>query len=370
MELVAKKLNWGALLPAVLAITLATPLSAQEQVVEYGRIVQADDGTGSLDYLLGEETSLQREEKKAWIPVLSPLMIRLDCWMTRVVNIHTFYSQQAADEYFAMAEYCSDIPLSMDPNIYNNTGLKYTVLSPVYAWCPGLLNRRGILGGAGGYGVPNPFPSVASAPYSGQPMGAPPASMESYSAPPSNQGLQPMPQPEMIEEEIVIEVGSVNAPRNIEPPRSENVTTGGKWSQMSDAEILAHFGLDPSMAARAKQAADMDGSRLEEPVVESDLWQFAEEAPTVSLPREEVVALNGGTTVPQSVMSQPAQPIILEERIIEKPTVTQTSIMQEPEIELEFDETAELEVESKSEFSSTDAEYDRMREIEKELLGF
>jgi len=62
MELVAKKLKWGALLPAALFIALATPLSAQEQVVEYGRIVQADDGTGSLDYLIGDESSVRSEE--------------------------------------------------------------------------------------------------------------------------------------------------------------------------------------------------------------------------------------------------------------------------------------------------------------------
>ena len=55
MELVAKKIQQGSILTVVLLIALATPLHAQEQVVEYGRIVQADDGTGSLDYIAGED---------------------------------------------------------------------------------------------------------------------------------------------------------------------------------------------------------------------------------------------------------------------------------------------------------------------------
>ncbi|MCA9436370.1 MAG: hypothetical protein KC978_11325 [Candidatus Omnitrophica bacterium] len=377
--MVAKKIQQGSILTVVLLIALATPLHAQEQVVEYGRIVQADDGTGSLDYIVGEDNYAAREDKKAWIPVLSPVMIRLDCWITRMVNIHQFYSQQAADEYWAMAEYCSDIPLSMDPNIYNNTGLKYTVLAPIYAWCPGMLNRRGLLGGCGGYGIPSPMPSVQSMGYypSGSPGPYGPAtapvssSMSSPMVPSGGMELQPMPMDAPVNAPSM--APSVSAPTSVEPPRNQIASSSSSsWSQMSDAEILAHFGLDPSMAARAQQRAQLDGSKLEEPVVQSEEWQFAEEAPTVSLEKKEVVALNHDSYPPSVEPLQLPEPVVVSERVISKPSVQPKESMmgQEPRIELEYDDQVAPSDSVKKGFSSTDAEYDKMRDIEKELLGF
>ncbi len=358
MELVAKRYKLGWAFPTLLFCMVVTPLFAQEQVVEYGRIVQADDGTGSLDYLIGYEGEVVSEQKKPWLPVLSPMMIHLDCWMTRMVNIHQFFSQQAADEYFAMAETCADIPLSMDPNIYQNTGLKYTVLSPIYAWCPGMLNRRGIFGGCGNFGIPNPVPSVAGMNYSGQPMG------EVSSSPGMGMDLQPMASVYDTGPAVQMEVGSPS-------PAPERMTSGSvasnQWSTMSDADILSHFGLDPAIAQRAHQVAEMDGSQLEQPVVDSNNWQFADEAPTITIDRKEVVALNHETFPPSVEPLQLPEPIIIEERVVSQPVLREEIISQEPTIELDFEDS---QVESNMEFSSTDSEYDRMKDIEKELLGF
>lgn len=365
---------------SLLALIAAGTASAQEQVVEYGRIVQADDGTGSMGYLVGyEDEEVQGPAKKPWLPLLSPMMIHLDCWITRMVNINDFYSQQAADEYFAMAESCADIPLSMDPNI--NMGLKYTVLSPIYAWCPDLLNRRGILGGGGAYGIPSPMPSVAGV-HAGASISSPPQPMSpSMSPPPSmspgapsqmnlqpmpDANLQPLPQVQPAPAGVGVEVGSQSSA----PARaSSGQVAGNQWSQMTDEQILAHFGLDPSVATRARQAASMDGSKLEQPVADAPAWQFADEAPTVSLERKDMVALNHETFPPRVEPVQSVEPVIVREPVVSQPKASDRTITEEPTIELEFDESS-VDAEAKPEFSSTDSEYDKLREIERDLLNY
>ena len=363
MELVARNSKWAMALVLLALLSFATPLFAQEQVVEYGRIVQADDGTGSLDYLIGYDNSQEAAvQKKPWLPVLSPLMICLDCWITKAVDIHQFYSQQAADEYFAMAENCADVPLSMDPNILKNTGLKYTVLAPIYAWRPSLLNRRGILGGAGSYGVPSPIPSVAaggmgipaSAPANPMP-GQAPAAMPDHQ--PMKGELQPMPA-----------ASGSSKMEHSTTQAQQHVASSGKWSEMSDAEILAHFGLDPGIAKRAKQVAQMDGSKLEQPVTETNDWQFADEAPTVKVEPREMVALNHDSYPPKMEPLELPQPTEVEESV---PSVVRSkTVSEKPTIELDFQDASDSVLPEKKPFSSTDAEYDRMREIEKDLLGY
>lgn len=363
---------------SLIALIAAGTASAQEQVVEYGRIVQADDGTGSMGYLVGyEDEEVQGQAKKPWLPLLSPMMIHLDCWITRMVNINDFYSQQAADEYFAMAESCADIPLSMDPNI--NMGLKYTVLSPIYAWCPDLLNRRGILGGGGAYGVPSPMPSVAgvhagaSISSSPQPMYAPTAPSMSPGVPSQmnlqpmpDVNLQPLPQVQPAPAGVGVEIGSQSSA----PARASNgQAAGNQWSQMSDEQILAHFGLDPSVATRAREAATMDGSKLEQPVAAAPAWQYADEAPTVSLERKDMVALNHETFPPRVEQVQGMEPVIVREQVVSQPKASDRTIAEEPTIELEFDESS-VDAEGKPEFSSTDSEYDKLREIERDLLNY
>lgn len=126
------------------------------------------------------------------------------------------------------------------------------------------------------------------------------------------------------------------------------------------------------MAARAQQRAQLDGSKLEEPVVQSEEWQFAEEAPTVSLEKKEVVALNHDSYPPSVEPLQLPEPVVVSERVISKPSVQPKESMmgQEPRIELEYDDQVAPSDSVKKGFSSTDAEYDKMRDIEKELLGF
>lgn len=380
MKRVAKQMKNFMAFASLLALIAAGTASAQEQVVEYGRIVQADDGTGSMGYLVGyEDEEVQGPAKKPWLPLLSPMMIHLDCWITRMVNINDFYSQQAADEYFAMAESCADIPLSMDPNI--NMGLKYTVLSPIYAWCPDLLNRRGILGGGGAYGIPSPMPSVAGV-HAGASISSPPQPMSpSMSPPPSmspgapsqmnlqpmpDANLQPLPQVQPAPAGVGVEVGSQSSA----PARaSSGQVAGNQWSQMTDEQILAHFGLDPSVATRARQAASMDGSKLEQPVADAPAWQFADEAPTVSLERKDMVALNHETFPPRVEPVQSVEPVIVREPVVSQPKASDRTITEEPTIELEFDESS-VDAEAKPEFSSTDSEYDKLREIERDLLNY
>lgn len=372
---------------SLIALITAGTASAQEQVVEYGRIVQADDGTGSMGYLVGyEDEEVQGPAEKPWLPLLSPVMIHLDCWITRMVNINDFYSQQAADEYFAMAESCADIPLSMDPNI--NMGLKYTVLSPIYAWCPDLLNRRGILGGGGAYGIPSPMPSVAGV-HAGASISSSPQPMYSPTAPTLSPGatqmspsqmspsqmnlqpmpdanLQPMPQIQPAPTGVGVEIGSQSSA----PARASNgQVAGNQWNQMTDEQILAHFGLDPSVATRAREAASMDGSKLEQPVADAPAWQFADEAPTVSLERKDMVALNHETFPPRVEQVQSKEPVIVREAAVAQPKTSDPTLTEEPTIELEFDESA-VETEGKPEFSSTDSEYDKLREIERDLLNY
>jgi hypothetical protein len=166
--------------------------------------------------------------------------------------------------------------------------------------------------------------------------------------------------------EMGVEVGSSTVPKNPAPPREEigNVASS-QWSNMSDEQILAHFGLDPSIASRAKQEASMDGSKLEQPVVDSNSWQFADEAPTVSIDRKDFVALNHGSYPPRVEPLELPEPVIVEERVTRRPAAAEPTT-----IEIDFQEPAEETEGSKKEFSTTDSEYEKMREIEKELLGF
>ena len=323
------------------ALVFTFPVQCQEQAYEYGQIVQTDERGEALEFL--DESQEAAEKRLPWIPVLSPTMICLDCWITKTVKIHQFYSQQAAERYFAEAETCADLALSHDPCI--GTGLKYTLLAPFYAGCPDLLYNGGFWGwmrmkcGGGfgmgaGYGIDTPMPSPAmEGPAGAQLMAPPPA--------PGTGGTTPLMPP------AAEPVGSESV-KMLSPTGEGSVNTasagGASWSQMSDTQILAYFGLDANGVTV--------GEKLSEPVERTGKWEFADEAK--STPALDMVAM-AQTPVTDTPAIEETKPVVTKK--------AETS--SEPESE---PVTEEPKKETKS-FSVTDEEYDKMREIEQDLLG-
>lgn len=117
-------------------------------------------------------------------------------------------------------------------------------------------------------------------------------------------------------------------------------TGGSSWSQMNDSQILAYFGLDSKGMSV--------GEKLSEPVERTAKWEFADEA--TSTPALEMVA-----------MAQP--PAADTAATVETETVSTEEAETATEVE------SEPAAEEPKGFSVTDEEYDKMREIEQDLLG-
>ncbi|MCG3197011.1 MAG: hypothetical protein GHCLOJNM_01493 [bacterium] len=307
--MVVALVSWGAL-----------PAWTQEAGFEGGRIVRQDERGEELQLEAnvgwGEE-DLEGEEKLPWIPILSPTMICLDCWITKTLKIQDFYHQQAAEEYFAHSESCADLILCPDPCV--GAALEYTLLAPIYAIRPNLLMRNCTCWGAGNaYGVPDPLPSVAVPSDQGPQVLTPPPSEMGASAPPT----------------VSIQTSPLSAPVGGNP----QVASTSKWASMSDQEILDHFGLGGSSAQPAATDPFNDAS------VAGAAWEFADQAP--STPARNLIATREASTPAQTPsLTAPAstspEPVALEEAASEK---------------------------SRKAFSVTDEEYERMQDIEKGLL--
>ena len=319
---------WGLLVTGLILGTMGTAWS-QENTYEGGRIVRADERSEGI--LMGsgyeDEYGMEAEEesKLPWIPILSPTIICLDCWMTKTYKIWD------AQEYFAHSESCADLVLCPDPCV--GTAFKYTLLAPIYAMRPHLLLRNcSACGISNPYGVPDPMPSVAvNTPSGPQVLSTAPATKV-----PS---LMPESAP------VVPGVPTIEAPLPSDPlaPQSMSSTTqsasASKWSQMSDQEILAHFGL---------KSGSTQTALLDKPTSPTSEWEFADTAP--STPAAELIAS----------MEPPAPIAPLPSEVNAVPVSTSPSTGTGKVI-------LKGETQEKS-FSVTDQEYDRMRDIEKGLL--
>jgi len=341
-----------AAIPLLAAFLLVPvfPGYCQEQAYEFGRIVSVDEEGEALKFL--EEEKTEAEKRLPWIPVLSPCMICLDCWITKTVDIHQFYSQQAAERYFAKAETCADLQLSHDPCI--GTGLKYTLLAPFYAGCPDLLYNGGFwgwmrmrcggwFGMGGGYGLQSPMPSPAIAGPGGTQLMSP-----ATSAPPA---LAPAAQPGAAGMQLMPQGGTGSGSAQAAPAEAVSVQTANagasRWAQMSDAEILAYFGLGTASGA-------VVGQKLSEPVANAPAWEFADES--VSTPAVEMLAA-AQLPAQEAVKSAPATEMDAQPKRAEADS-------SDADVE---DLLKESQASPKS-FSVTDKEYDKMRDIEKSML--
>ncbi len=325
---------WGFLVTGLVVGTMGTAWS-QTASYEGGRIVRSDERNEAIQMGsgYGDEYGMDVEEesKLPWIPILSPTMICLDCWMTKTYKIWDFYHQQAAQEYFAHSESCADLVLCPDPRV--GTAFKYTLLAPIYAIRPHLLLRNcSACGISNPYGVPDPMPSVAvNTPSGPQVLSTAPAT--------GVPALMPESSP------MSPEVPATEAPLPTDPlaPQTMSPTTqsasASKWANMSDQEILAHFNL---------KTGSTQTDVLDKPTSPTSEWEFADTAP--STPASELIAS----------MEPPAPIAPLPGEVKAIPVSTSTSAGKEKS-------TLKKETQEKS-FSVTDQEYDRMREIEKGLL--
>jgi hypothetical protein len=299
---------------------------SQSNSYEGGRILRVDERSEDIEMgMTGSSYDDEEEEEVSlpWIPVFSPVMICLDCWMTKTYKIWDFYHQQAAQEYFAHSESCADLVLCPDPCV--GTALKYTLLAPIYAMRPHLLLRNcRACGISNPYGVPDPMPSVAMPTPTGPQVVQPATPM------------MPMEAPDAMPE-------SLPPPPVAVPPISQTQTgqtaSAPSWSGMNDEQILQHYGLQGTML----------NNPLETPTSASNQWEFADQAP--SLPASELIA-NSATVQVKPVSTKPV------------------TASQESEIKLTAKEEKMLKNSTvQKSFSVTDEEYDRMKDIEKSLLS-
>lgn len=320
-------------LSLVAGVILGTVGSAWSQSNDYvgGRIVRSDERSEELQMgSVYDDEALTEEEAEQggnlpWIPVLSPTMICLDCWMTKTYKIWDFYHQQAAQEYFAHSESCADLVLCPDPCV--GSAFKYTLLAPIYAMRPHLLLRNcSACGISNPYGVPDPMPSVAVDTQSGpQVLSTAPSADDIPAVMPEAAPLAP-------------EVPAIPATQSM--GNGTQSASASKWANMSDQEILAHFNLTPG-AAQGQTAA------LDSPTAPSTEWEFADTAP--STPAAELIA----SMAPPA----PIAPLASE-------TKSETS-----KTASDSEKTSAKKTTQQKAFSVTDKEYDRMREIEKGLLA-
>jgi hypothetical protein len=112
---------------------------------------------------------------------------------------------------------------------------------------------------------------------------------------------------------------------------------------MSDSQILAYFGLNSNGVSV--------GEKLSAPVERTGKWEFADEAR--STPALEMVAM-AQTPVGNAPAVETTKPVVTEK------TEVSTELESEPA-------TEQPKKETKS-FSVTDEEYEKMRDIEQDLL--
>lgn len=357
-----KTLRFQYLLVALILGFGIRPALGQEQIYEHGRIVQVDERGEALDFLEEEEVIV--DDSLPWCPVLSPVMICLDCWIGKTLKIHDHYSQQAAERYFAYVETCTDIPLGLDSG--RGTNLKYTLLAPFYAGCPSLLQNGGGFGrwGGGGYGATpqygfqEPMPSpVTTGPGGTTLMSPTPSSgmdlMPKETAPglvPSVPGIQEVPgMPSAPAVPGASGLPNQVAPGSVQAQPIGQVAGGSKWANMSDAEILNYFGLDS--AAKDARTAELVGE-LDQPVAPASTWEFADQSPATSAAK---------------LMAQSSAPALDEKAIPAAPADSAKNadtVKDGPNLE----DLKEIVGDEKKPFSVTDKEYEKMREIEGNLL--
>ncbi len=312
-------------LVVVLACGIVVPAWSQEADYAEGRVVRQDERSEELELEAnvgwGEE-ELEGEKKLPWIPILSPTMICLDCWITKTLKIQDFYHQQAAQEHFAHSESCADLILCPDPCV--GTALEYTLLAPIYAFRPHLLMRNCTCCGAGNpYGVPDPLPSVGV---------------------PSAQGPQVLT-PLAAESPSAVGATSQVIPATTAPIGNPQVASGSKWASMSDREILDHFGLSGPNTQTVASDPFADSA------VASGNWEFADQS--LSTPAETLIAAReAANPTPAAAVAAPATSAPVQTSASDKLAAPREEASEEP----------------RKTFSVTDEEYERMQDIEKGLL--
>jgi hypothetical protein len=310
------------------------------------------------------------DERLPWIPVLSPAMICMDCWITKTLKIASFYQQQAAQEYFARSETCADMILCPDPRV--GCALGYSLLSPYYALRPQALVRNcNAFGLPGTYGVPEPLPSVSTG------AATAPQVLTGGS---SNQSVQPLLQPMPAAQlpDPAVQATPEDLSNTASAPQGSMASSTTNWNAMSDADILSHFGLDASVAT-ALPKVDIDKT-LSEPVVPSQSWETPEESQTQSAvtllaqanppqPTVDPSSSIPADLAPGQVIQGESGPMIITSV---KPFEKETTQPAESKTTVEETDVEESDTDSDQKtdafFSVTDDEYKKMREIEKDLM--
>lgn len=308
----------------IFASNLQVPAWCQGHSFEGSRIVRDDERGEELQLGGGLTEQDEGEKRLPWIPLLSPTMICLDCWITKTLKIQDFYQQQAAQEYFAHSESCADLILCPDPHV--GTAFKYSVLAPIYALRPHLLMKN-----CAACGAYPPGGSGAAAQMSGPPPPLMPAG-----GPPSSMDL-PSPMPDIAPPQN--SMGTSQAmPRSDAPAASPRLASSNKWANMSDQEILDHFGLNGG-------GAKPESSTLDAPLAAATgTWQYADEGPpAMTLVAQRDVPASG---TPKSSAGNGIE--------------AQSSFS---DAELALPEAP------KKKFSVTDDEYDRLKDVERDLLS-
>jgi len=298
-----------------------------------GQIVAVGEEYDAIEF--GEDFAGLEEvgNELPWIPVLSPAMFHLDCWLTKTFKIKDYYEQQAAEEYFAYSETCADPLLAPDPRV--GTAFKYSLLAPVYAIRPGLLDKNFQAYGISSnqYGISCPMPGVCGNGPNGPQVlsgGYPP--ME-----PTGIGYQ---------SGVPMEAGLATsmAPVTAQP----QVVQTSRWQSMSDADILAYFGLENKIDTKSLA---MD-EKLNQPVVATSDWEYADQSTSQSA--SALLAQMEPMLAERQSLPPRGDPVPVE-RVVVSETTT-------PAAPLPI-------IGEKQTFSPTDEEYGKMRDIEKTLLA-
>lgn len=326
----------------VLVVGLAVLLTGdrawtQPQAFEGGRVVRMDERAEDMQFgnFYEEDIADEEEGRLPWIPLLSPTMICLDCWITKTLKIQDFYHQQAAQEYFAHSYSCADLVLCPDPCV--GTALKYTILAPIYAIRPHLLLQNCSICGIGNpYGVSDPIPTVAVDGPRGPQVLAPPAGSSDMPSVMPEMTPETLPPPPL---DAAPMSQMKSSPTGTSQPRTAQ---GPQWSSMNDTQILNHFGLKPGQAGNTAVA-------LEAPTSPSRDWEFADQAPSTS---------------PEALVAQ------MEPVPVKKAESKKDDAAAENQVfgVKQHESKSALDMEPKR-FSVTDEEYENMRNIEQNLLS-
>lgn len=329
----------------VLFCALATAGWSQPNYFEGGEVLRESERTEAIEnvetiaetyngYGYGATYNYEEGGDLPWIPFLSPSMIWLDCWITKSLNIKHFYEQQAALQYFARSETCADLALSHDP--YVGSAWKYSLFAPIYALSPNMLPRTCGCGGPV-YGMAAPIPSVGvvgpNGPQLMQPIGAPPSAPPEYA---------PMMEPAPGAPPETWSAPSTQTPVGVNG-KPFVASSGSQWAQMSDEQILTHFGLN--------QTAPASQSPLDSPAIAAGDFEYADQAPSMSA--STIIAQN---ELPPPIISEVNTTPVIREVSEVRVSPSKRVVKEQPAPE-------------GKEFSMTDKEYGKMLDIEKALLG-